>query len=311
MMKVLVLGASGGMGYSIVKELLSRGIMVTAFARNREKLEKLFGNDENVTIFVGDVFRLDDLDKAAQGVDIIYQSANIPYIEWKERLPLLMSNILQTAEKHAAKLAVVDNVYAYGRSGGALVSETTIKNPHTKKGNIRLQVETLVKESSVSAFIAHFPDFYGPNAENTILHYTLVNVVKDKKSSYVGDQRIAREFIYTPDGAKAIVSLSLLNETYGQNWNIPGHSVISGEEMVKTIREITGYQKSVSTISKNMIRFLGMFNRQMREVVEMFYLNEEPVVLNGEKVEKLIGKVSNTSYEEGLKQTIVYMRHNQ
>lgn len=311
MKKVLVLGASGGMGYSIVKELLSRGFLVTAFARNREKLEKLFWEDENVTIFAGDVFRLEDLDQAAQDVDIIYHSANIPYIEWKERLPLLMSNILQTAEKHAAKLAIVDNVYAYGRSGGALVSETIIKNPHTKKGNIRLQVETLVKESSVSAFIAHFPDFYGPNAENTILHYTLVNVVKDKKSSYVGDQRIAREFIYTPDGAKTMVSLSLLDEAYGQSWNIPGHGVISGEELVKTIREITGYQKGVSTISKNMIRFLGLFNRQMREVVEMFYLNEEPIVLNDEKVERVLGKVPSTPYKEGLKQTIAYMKQNQ
>jgi nucleoside-diphosphate-sugar epimerase len=60
-----------------------------------------------------------------------------------------------------------------------------------------------------------------------------------------------------------------------------------------------------------MIRFLGMFNRQMREVVEMFYLNEEPVVLNGEKVEKLIGKVPSTSYEEGLRQTIAHMKKNQ
>lgn len=40
----------------------------------------------------------------------------------------------------------------------------------------------------------------------------------------------------------------------------------------------------------------------------MFYLNEEPVVLNGEK---LIGKVPTTSYEEGLKQTIAYMKQNQ
>jgi nucleoside-diphosphate-sugar epimerase len=190
------------------------------------------------------------------------------------------------------------------------VSETTVKNPHTKKGSIRLKVENLVKESKVPALIAHFPDFYGPNAENTILNYTLLNVVKDKKASYVGNQTIAREFIYTPDGAKAIVSLSLHEQAYGQSWNIPGFGIISGEEMVRTIREITGYQKAVSTVSKNMIRFIGLFNRQMREVVEMFYLNEEPVVLMGEKYEKLIGPVPRTSYREGLKQTIDYMKQN-
>jgi nucleoside-diphosphate-sugar epimerase len=310
MQKALVLGASGGMGYSIVKELSSRGIKVIAFARTREKLEKLFGDDANITIYTGDIFRLEDLDGAANGVDIIFQSCNIPYLEWKEKLTIMMSNILQIAEKHSTKVAIVDNIYAYGRSAVKKVSETTVKNPHTKKGNIRLHVENLVKESKVPALIAHFPDFYGPNAENTILNYTLLNVVKDKKSSYVGNQSIAREFIYTPDGAKAIVSLSLLEQAYGQDWNIPGYGVISGAEMVKTIREITGYKKGVATVSKNMIRFIGLFNRQMREVLEMFYLNEEPVVLNGEKYEQLIGPVPRTSYREGLRQTIEYMKQN-
>ncbi len=87
--------------------------------------------------------------------------------------------------------------------------------------------------------------------------------------------------------------------------------MITGQELVETIRKITGYNKGVSTISKNMIRFLSLFNTNMREVVKMFYLNEDPVVLNGEKYEKLIGPVPCTSYYEGLKQTIDYMNQGQ
>lgn len=308
MKKALVVGASGGMGYSIVKELSNRGISVTAFARTRSKLEKLFGNDSNVTIHTGDLFQVEDLERAAQGVDVIFQSANIPYSEWDEKLVVMMSNIMEAAKKNEAKLAFVDNIYAYGRSSGKSVTEMTVKHPHTKKGSIRLNVENLIKESNIPAIIVHFPDFYGPNAESSLLHYTLENVIKNKKASYVGDQSIAREFIYTPDGAKAIVELSLNEEAYGQNWNIPGHEVITGKELIKIIRDITDYQKGVSTISKKMIQFLGIFNSQMREAVEMYYLNEEPVVLNGEKYEKLIGPVPRTSYREGLIETVEYMK---
>lgn len=310
MKKALVLGASGGMGYAITKELSSRGIMVTAFARNRGKLEKLFADDSNVTIYSGDLFHIEDLDGAANGVDIIFQSANLPYSDWEKKLQVMMTNILATAKKHSTKLAIVDNIYAYGRSGKN-TTETAERKPHTKKGRIRLEVEKLVKESEVPALIAHFPDFYGPNAESTILHFTLASIVKDKKSAFVGNQSIAREYIFTPDGAKAIVTLSLEEKAYGQNWNIPGYDIISGEEIINIIREITGYQKGVSTITKNMIRCLGLFNQQMREAVEMFYLNEEPVVLNGEKYEQLIGPVPRTSYLEGLKETIEYMRRVQ
>ncbi|AZU62278.1 NAD-dependent epimerase/dehydratase family protein [Neobacillus mesonae] len=306
MKKALVLGASGGMGYSIVRELTGRGIPVTAFARTRSKLEKLFAADSIVSIFPGDIYRLDDVREAAQGVDVIFHAANIPYEEWEKKLLRLATNVVTVAKESDAKLAIVDNIYAYGRSNGKKVDETTLKNPHTKKGKIRLQVETMIRESGVSAVIAHFPDFYGPNAENTILHYTLKNIKKSKKSRYVGDQRIPREFIYTPDGAKALVNLAMTEKAYGQNWNIPGYDVITGEEIIDTLRQITHYDKKVATISKNMIRFLGFFNRGMREVVEMYYLNEEPVVLDGGKYERHIGQLPRTPYKQGLAKTLEY-----
>lgn len=308
MKTALVLGASGGMGYSIVKELSSRGVSVIAFARNKERLEKLFGNDDNVRIFNGDVFQVDDLKAAAKGIDVIFQSANIPYKDWEGKLVSFMTNIVETAKVSSAKFVMVENIYAYGRSTGRKVCESTEKNPHTKKGKIRLQVEGIVKNSGVEALIAHFPDFYGPNAENTILHFTLQNVVENKRASYVGNKQIAREFIYTPDGAKAIVELASNENAYGQNWNIPGVNVITGNEIVEIIREVSGYQKSVSTVSKNLIRLLGLFNANMREVVEMFYLNEEPVVLDGKKYESLIGPIPRTPYRKGLQETLDYMK---
>lgn len=308
MKKALVLGASGGMGYSIVKELSKRGIQVTAFARTRSKLEKLYGNDPLVSIYTGDIFQIEDIKAAAKDVDVIFQSANIPYSQWEEKLETFMKNILKVAREEDVKLAIVENIYSYGRSGGRKVDEDFPKNPHTKKGRIRLNVQNLVKESNVNAFIAHFPDFYGPNAENTILHYTLDGVANNKKAMFVGNQGIQREFIFTPDGAKAIVNLALDERAYGESWNIPGYGVISGKEVVEIIREIANYNKGVSTVSKNMIRFLGLFNKDMREVVEMFYLNEEPVVLSGEKYEQIFGEVPKTSYRDGLKETLEYMK---
>lgn len=309
MKKALVLGASGGMGYSIVKELSNRGVEVIAFARTKVKLEKLFEGDKNVTIFVGDIFNKEDLVEASRDAEVIFQAANIPYVEWEEKLMFFIQNVLAVVKQRSAKLAVVDNIYAYGRSNGDKISEKYTKNPHTKKGRIRLQVEKMIKESDVAALIAHFPDFYGPNAQNAILSYTLQGVVDNKLSMFVGDKRIPREYIFTPDGAKAIVNLAFDERAYGENWNIPGYGVITGEEIVSIVRKLVDYQKGVTTISKNMIKLLGLFNANMREVVEMYYLNEEPVVLNGEKYEKIFGPLPRTSYEEGLSQTIEFMKH--
>ncbi|MEC1745817.1 SDR family NAD(P)-dependent oxidoreductase [Schinkia azotoformans] len=307
MKKVLVLGASGGMGYSIVKELAQRGIEVVAFARGKEKLNKLFRDDAKVTINSGDVFDLEGLKEASAGVDTIFQAMNIPYSEWEQDLHIVMRNILGTAKHANAKLVLVDNIYAYGKNPGHLVTEDTPKKPHTKKGNIRLQLETMVKQSNLPFLIAHFPDFYGPNATNTILNYTLEGVIKNKKTLFVGDKKIAREYIFTPDGAKALVELALLDSAYGQNWNIPGSGVITGDEIVDILCDHTGYSKKVGTVTKGMVRFLGLFDKNMREVVEMLYLTENPVVLDGGKLEQTIKSIPKTPYQDGVKQTIDYM----
>lgn len=304
MKKALVLGASGGMGYSIVNELSNRGIKVVAFARNKQKLKSLFKADSNVVINPGDVFNKTELEHAANDVDVIFQAINIPYADWKSKLIPLNEHVISTAKKVSAKVAVVDNIYAYGRSNGEKIHETTPKNPHTKKGKLRLAMERLYKNSDVPYIIAHFPDFYGPHAENAQLNYTIRQIIANKNTQFVGKQHIRREHIFTPDGAKAIVELALRNDSYGQSWNIPAYDVISGEELIKLIREITGYTKKVGTVTKNKLRFIGLFNKQMREFVEIQYLAEEPVILSGEKYEEHIGPVPRTPYRDGLKHTI-------
>ncbi|MEH7222763.1 SDR family NAD(P)-dependent oxidoreductase [Bacillus sp. JJ1566] len=310
MKKALVLGATGGMGYAIVEELVERGIEVIAFARTKEKLDKLFNNRKKVEIMKGDVFHKTDLINAAKDVDVIFHAVNIPYSEWYEKQPTLMRNVVEAAESANCKLAIVDNIYAYGRGNGSKVNEEFPKEPHTKKGKIRVELGQIAFQANIPVLIAHFPDFYGPNAENAMLTYTFNKVIQNKKGMFVGDKQNAREYIYTPDGAKAIIELALHDKAYGQSWNIPAAGVISGERILNIVRSHLDYQKSVSTVTKGMIRFLGVFDKQMKEVVEMLYLTEDPVVLDGSKYEQEIGPLPATPYEEGIKGTLDYMREN-
>ncbi|MEK5039761.1 SDR family NAD(P)-dependent oxidoreductase [Sporosarcina sp. FSL K6-3457] len=307
MKKALVLGASGGMGYALVKELVSRGVEVVAFARREDKLKMLFGQQQNVKIYAGDALVEGEVSRAAQGVDVIFHAINFPYQVWNTTHLLCTDIVIRVAEKQQAKIALVDNIYAYGAQHNEKVMEDTMKEPHTKKGKIRLAMENKLKASHVPSLIVHFPDFYGPFAESTMLYETLKNVVQHKSANFVGSTHVAREFVYTFDGAKAMVELALRENTYNQNWNIPAVYPITGEELIKIIREETGYQKSIRPVSKTMIRFIGMFQPFMREVVEMMYLTETPVILSGQKYEAEIGAVPATSYQEGIKATLGWM----
>lgn len=306
MKKVLVLGASGGIGYALVNELVNRGIEVVAFARGKERLEKLYGHEKKVAIFQGDALVERDVTEASQGVDVIFHAVSFPYQEWEQTHPICVDIMIRAAKSVKAKIALVDNVYAYGRQL-ELVTEDTEKVPHTKKGKLRLEMETTLKNSNVPTLIVHMPDVYGPNCGNTILHETLKNVIQNKTANFVGPMKAAREYLYTLDAAKAMIELASREDTYNKNWNIPASSPITGEELLELFRKEFGYTKSFRSISKSMIRFMGIFQPFMKEMVEMMYLTEEPVVLSGNKYEAIVGALPSTTYQEGLRNTLMWM----
>ena len=308
MKKALVVGASGGMGYALVQELVSKGVKVVAFARGETKLKNLFQKTAGVTIYPGDALKLSDVMNASKDVDVIFHAVSFPYPEWSRTHIPCMDNLIHVGEVKQLKIVLADNIYAYGKQKNR-VSETAVKMPHTKKGLIRLEMERRLKNSKVHHLIVHLPDLYGPNANNTLLYETLKNVVENKKTNYIGDPCLQREFIYTKDAAKAVVNLSLQEDTYDQNWNIPAAHPISGEEVVKIIREITGYQKSIRIVKKNMIRFMSIFSPFMKEMIEMMYLTEEPVILSGEKYEQKFTSVPQTPYKIGLEETLSWIEN--
>lgn len=54
----------------------------------------------------------------------------------------------------------------------------------------------------------------------------------------------------------------------------------------------------------------GLFNPMMREMIEIMYLTEEPVVLSGDKYEREIGSLPQTPYQEGIRETLHEMMHH-
>lgn len=306
MKKALILGASGGMGFALTEEHINRGYEVIAFARTKQKLDQLF-NHEKIKIVSGDALNQAELLHAATDVDIIFHSVNVPYQHWSKQLLPMMDNVLAVAKQTGARVAIVDNIYAYGSNPGQLVTEKTNKQPHTKKGKIRLQLETLAnnyQKDGVASLFAHFPDFYGPNANNTMLGVTIDSALKGKRPMFVGRLDVKREYIYTRDGAKALVHLAENEACYGQHWNVPATSAISGHELLSILQTLTGNNKKPFVVTPLIIRLMGLFNPFMREMNEMMYLTEEPVVLSGEKYESVIGEVPKTPYDKGLGEVI-------
>jgi len=310
--KAIVLGATGGTGTVIIAELLKRGIAAVAFGRSLPKLQQLahsMGNPAGLTLMTGDVFNKNDVFMAAEGVDVIFHSASIPYNEMRTKLLPMGEAVMEAANKLGVKVVAVDGIYPYGRRQNEQpIDEEYPKNPHTSKGKTKLAFEQMFfspRWDRVKGLIVRLPDYYGPTAnEASYLGSTFTAIAAGKPALYIGNMHVPREYVYLPDAAVMIVELASREEAYGQNWNIPGRSAISGKEIVRMAREASGSSKMVLPIGRIGLSILGLFVPVMKEIVEMLYLTEEPLKLSGGKYERLVGPIPATAYELGIKETM-------
>lgn len=309
--KAFVIGATGGTGAAIVEELVKRGVPTIAFGRSREKLERLkerLGYPERLTLAVGDAFRPEQLAAAAEDADVLFHCANVPYHEMAAKLLPLGEAVMEAARRLKLKVVAVDGIYPYGRRQTTPVTEEHPKQPHTVKGQTRLAYEKLLFErrwEPSRVMIVRLPDYYGPTAnEASYLGSTLEAIAAGRMAFFVGTMKIPREYVYLPDAAFMIAELAGRDDAYGQNWNIPGAGVISGREIVRLARQASGHAKPVVPLGKIGLSLLGMGVPVMKEVVEMLYLTEEPLLLSGEKYERHIGPVKKTAFTEGIVSTM-------
>ena len=315
MEKVLVLGSTGGAGKALVRELISRGIGMIAFGRNKEALDNLakeLGNPQKLELALGDVFDWESIRDAGKTASVIFQASNVSYQEMATKSLLLAESVMKAAEANSQKVVFVDGIYVYGPNPGYTVEESYPRQPNSKKGQIRIDMENLIfsdKWKKSKPLIVRLPDYYGPTSKNAYLNPTLEGLALGKPALFIGNTSVKREYIYLPDAAKMIVNVAFKESAYRRNWNLPGQT-ISAKEIVKIAKQITGKKTFLIPVGKITLMIAGIFDRFLKEVVEMMYLTKDPLVLSGAQYEREIGTIPKTPFSIGLKETFEFIRSN-
>jgi hypothetical protein len=71
---------------------------------------------------------------------------------------------------------------------------------------------------------------------------------------------------------------------------------------------VTGRKPKIRVVGKTMLRVVGLFNPLMREMVEMHYLQTNPVLLDDSELTNLLGGLKKTQYTEGVRRSVEYLQ---
>jgi nucleoside-diphosphate-sugar epimerase len=210
-----------------------------------------------------------------------------------------------------ARLVLVSSVYGYGVPRTSRVGETHPREPHTKKGKYRKEQEDIVLvahgQGALRTLVVRLPDFYGPNADLSLANPVFEAALKGKTANWVGPVNTLHEFMFVPDTGPVIADLASRDECFGEAWNFGGPGEINTMDFITRIYRAVGRSPKYRTVGAGMLKFLGIFNPTLREVVEMLYLQERPVILDDSKLLARFA-VKKTSYDEGIQKTLEWMR---
>jgi len=309
--RLLVIGATGGIGSEVAKAARAAGWTVRAMHRHPKKAAKSMA-DLDVEWVKGDAMRAKDVAKAARDCDVIFHGANPPgYKKWKQLAIPMLRNTIAAAEAVNARIAFPGNVYVYGDDAFPVLSEDAPQHPPTEKGNIRVEMEYMLRRTPQPALVVRAGDFFGPNAPGSWVDGGMIKPGKPVSSvTFPGDPKTLHAFAYLPDLAETFIRLLNKPDIADADFEIfhfAGHTTggETGVSFPDALRHAAGVPDApIRKLPWAAIRMFGLFNETFRELVKMRYLWDTPHRLDNARLIATIGEEPHTPLEDALRVTL-------
>jgi nucleoside-diphosphate-sugar epimerase len=303
--KITLVGAAGAIGNSIAATLRSQGTEYRVVGRNRASLSEAFGADRLAEIATWNPDDPDSVKEAVRSSDVLVYLVGVPYNHF-ELHPVLMRQTLSGAvSEGVGRVLLIGTVYPYGLPRTNPVTEAHPREPHTFKGRMRKEQEDILLEAhslgKIRGAILRLPDFYGPNVERSFLQGLFQAAAQAGTANMVGPIDTPHEFVFVPDVGPVVAQLISKPAAWGRGWNLAGAGITTQRAMADRVFALAGSQPKLRVAGKNILRVIGLFNPIMREMVEMHYLQTNPVLLDDSALCGLLGPIHKTSYEDGVR----------
>jgi nucleoside-diphosphate-sugar epimerase len=301
---ILIVGATGALGYSTTLEALSAGHRVRVLARNPASPLIPAG----VEVVRGTAESVEDFRRAAAGCETVFYCLNVPIAEWEAKMETLLANALSACRDEGARLVFPGNVWVFGKGKpGEKVGESHHPAPISKKGRLRARLERMLAESGARYAAVRLPEFYGPNVSNPLMGAPFEAALAGRAVNWLGGRLdVSVEYIYMPDAAKAMLEVGTAEGVDGETFHLPGWGETTPREFWDEVAKSAGAGSRVRAVPAWALKALGLFKQDAREFADILHLWSDPVLLDGMKYEARFGRVPRTPYAEGIRRTLAW-----
>ena len=251
MTRHVVFGA-GQVGTTLAERLVAAGHTVRLVSRSSHPAPK------GVEMLRADVTDRSACLDAARDATVLYHCMNPDHsvAVWNETLPVWQGNLLVAAQQAGARLVVLENVYPFGDFGGRPLTESTPRQPRSRKGEIRARLAEgwygADARGDARVVLGHGSDFFGPRGTQTFFEerfWTRVLAGKSAQVLVAPDQ--PHTYHYIPDVAAGLATLGTApDDAYGIGWMLPCAPAITTRELIGLMATHIGREVRVDVHSR-------------------------------------------------------------
>ncbi len=301
-----VIFGSGPLGLAVMDALTARGYTNVVVVNRRGAVDEAL--PAGVQVIKGDATDPDDVARISEGAAVVFQCAQPGYTQWPEKFPPIIAGIIAGVSRSGARLIFGDNLYMYGPTGGAAITEDLPHAATGRKGRTRAELAHLLldahKAGRVRVAIGRASDFYGPRVKaSAVGDIVFEAALQGKPINALGDVTLPHTYTYIGDFGDALVTLAEHDDAFGQVWHVPNAPTGSTQAFVDMVGQAAGKPVKIRAAGRGMVTVMGLFVPEVREMKEMYYEFAEPYVVDDSKFRQAFGG-SPTPLADGIAATV-------
>ena len=248
--KILVLGATGFIGQELARQLLAAGHQIRILVRNPGRLPEDF-QDSDVEIYTGDLTRIADLQKAINGIHVVYHLARANVKTWKEFTEQDIEVTRHVAEACLSSrvhrliyTGTIDSYYA-GSHAGTITEETPL-DPQIARRNLYARAKAVSEEFLQSMYREHAlpvtifrPGIVIGRGGNPF-HWGIGMWSWNAVCQVWGKGRNPLPLVLVDDVAQALVTALDAPKIEGESFNLVAETDITALDYLKALEDYAG-----------------------------------------------------------------------
>jgi nucleoside-diphosphate-sugar epimerase len=310
---VLVLGATGGIGGEVARQLRDAGWQVRALQRGAQEAAT---QRDGITWLRGDALNGADVAQAARGCAVIVHAVNPPgYRNWGQLVLPMLDNSITAAQREGATLVLPGTVYNYGPDAFPLLMEDAPQNPLTRKGAIRVEMERRLQAATqrgARALVVRAGDFFGPRSGNNWFSQGLIQPGRPVTAvACPGRAGVGHQWSYLPDVANTMVALLARRDSLPAfaRFHMAGHWDADGTQMAQAIARVVvkhgGVAPKLKAFPWWLTTLASPFVTTLREMQEMRYLWRQPLAMDNRQLLAVLGREPHTPLDAAVEATLL------